>query len=136
MLGMPSSMLSQIGSMSDSDKEALAKQYGIELDNLSLGQNINSDDQLGKSSGEITSDVDQILVDRILDSEENKIKAEKYKKRFTPLFETNYESLDDLPIYGKFLFEDEYSTFAPVDNAPIPSDYLIGTGDTLRVLLV
>jgi protein involved in polysaccharide export with SLBB domain len=38
-----------------------------------------------------------------------------------------------LPIYGARLFQDVPSTFAPLDNAPVPSDYLLGPGDEVRV---
>lgn len=38
-----------------------------------------------------------------------------------------------LPIYGANLFRRIPSTFAPVDLAPVPSDYMIGPGDELRI---
>lgn len=38
-----------------------------------------------------------------------------------------------LPIYGANLFQTVPSTFAPVDMAPVPSDYVIGPGDELRI---
>ena len=33
-----------------------------------------------------------------------------------------------LPIFGASLFRDVPSTFAPLDNAPVPPDYIIGPG--------
>jgi protein involved in polysaccharide export with SLBB domain len=38
-----------------------------------------------------------------------------------------------LPIYGAALFRRVPSTFAPVETAPVPSDYVIGPGDELRI---
>lgn len=38
-----------------------------------------------------------------------------------------------LPIYGANLFQTVPSTFAPVDTAPVPSNYVIGPGDELRI---
>ncbi len=38
-----------------------------------------------------------------------------------------------LPIYGVNLFQNVPSTFAPLDMAPVPSDYVIGPGDELRI---
>ena len=38
-----------------------------------------------------------------------------------------------LPIFGANLFQSVPSTFAPLDNAPVPPDYVIGPDDTLRV---
>lgn len=38
-----------------------------------------------------------------------------------------------LPVYGADLFRKTPSTFAPVDLAPVPADYVIGPGDELRI---
>lgn len=38
-----------------------------------------------------------------------------------------------LPIFGKSLFDDVPSTFAPIDNAPVTPDYQIGPGDELYI---
>ncbi len=38
-----------------------------------------------------------------------------------------------LPIFGTNLFDDAPSTFAPVENIPVPADYVIGPGDELLV---
>ena len=38
-----------------------------------------------------------------------------------------------LPIYGANLFSSVPSTFAPLDMTPVPSDYVIGPGDELRI---
>src|SRR5580698_6604131 len=38
-----------------------------------------------------------------------------------------------LPVYGADLFRRIPSTFAPVDMAPVPLDYVIGPGDELRI---
>jgi len=38
-----------------------------------------------------------------------------------------------LPIYGADLFRHVPSTFAPIELSPVPSDYVIGPGDELRI---
>ncbi len=38
-----------------------------------------------------------------------------------------------LPIFGANLFVNAPSTFAPVDRAPVPADYVVGPGDQLLV---
>ena len=38
-----------------------------------------------------------------------------------------------LPIFGANLFRNVPSTFAPLDMAPVPPDYIIGPGDELRI---
>jgi protein involved in polysaccharide export with SLBB domain len=38
-----------------------------------------------------------------------------------------------LPIFGANLFRSVPSTFAPLDMTPVPSDYVVGPGDELRI---
>jgi protein involved in polysaccharide export with SLBB domain len=38
-----------------------------------------------------------------------------------------------LPIFGASLFQTVPSTFAPLDMAPVPPDYIVGPGDELRI---
>lgn len=38
-----------------------------------------------------------------------------------------------LPVFGANLFSHVPSTFAPVENTPVPPDYVIGPGDELRI---
>ncbi|TAK86062.1 MAG: sugar transporter [Betaproteobacteria bacterium] len=38
-----------------------------------------------------------------------------------------------LPIFGQELFEGSPSTFAPVENIPVPADYVVGPGDELMI---
>ena len=40
-----------------------------------------------------------------------------------------------LPLFGASLFANVPSTFAPVDNVPVASNYLLGPGDEIRVQL-
>jgi protein involved in polysaccharide export with SLBB domain len=38
-----------------------------------------------------------------------------------------------LPVYGRQLFNDVPTTFAPVENVPVPADYVLGPGDQLLI---
>lgn len=38
-----------------------------------------------------------------------------------------------LPIYGENLFQNAPSTFTPLENIPVPSSYVLGPGDELRL---
>jgi polysaccharide biosynthesis/export protein len=49
-----------------------------------------------------------------------------------PIKKTGYEALKP---FGYDLFDRSPSTFAPVTNVPVPSDYVIGAGDELDVQL-
>ncbi len=39
----------------------------------------------------------------------------------------------DLPVFGSNLFRQPPSTFAPVDNIPVTSDYVVGPGDEIQI---
>ena len=39
----------------------------------------------------------------------------------------------ELRRFGSDFFDDDISTFAPVDNAPVPQGYVIGVGDTMNL---
>ena len=38
-----------------------------------------------------------------------------------------------LPVYGRQLFDEVPTTFAPVDNVPVPANYVVGPGDELLI---
>jgi len=38
-----------------------------------------------------------------------------------------------MPVYGRQLFDQVPTTFAPISEAPVPSDYVIGPGDELMI---
>jgi polysaccharide export outer membrane protein len=38
-----------------------------------------------------------------------------------------------LPVYGRKLFDEVPTTFAPIDRIPVPADYVIGPGDELLI---
>jgi polysaccharide export outer membrane protein len=38
-----------------------------------------------------------------------------------------------LPVYGRQLFEEVPTTFAPMENVPVPADYVLGPGDQLLI---
>ena len=93
----------------------LARRYGIDPGSIADSENlIGSDDNESEfTRDETLSPVKTIFVDES-------------------------ESIDDrnvLPRYGAHLFDKNVSTFAPIDNVPVPQGYLLGPGDTLKILL-
>ena len=38
-----------------------------------------------------------------------------------------------LKVYGRQLFDEAPTTFAPIDSVPVPADYVLGPGDELRI---
>lgn len=57
--------------------------------------------------------------------------AEVTKGSFSAYVETVTGS--QLPLFGKSLFSDVLTTFAPFDSAQVNADYVIGTGDELQI---
>ncbi len=61
------------------------------------------------------------------------------RRPLPPLKRTEFEIFAEdvtghrLLTYGRTLFEDVPSTFAPLDHVPVPSDYLLGPGDELLI---
>ena len=49
--------------------------------------------------------------------------------------ESKITTFEDLPIFGLDFFTDSPNTFAPIDLAPAPQNYVLGPGDKLRVQL-
>jgi protein involved in polysaccharide export with SLBB domain len=57
--------------------------------------------------------------------------AEKEPSEFQKFIADNTGKL--LPIFGSEFFANTPSTFAPISNAPVPSDYPLGPGDELMI---
>ena len=51
------------------------------------------------------------------------------------ILSVNETEIKNIGIFGLSLFKDSPTTFAPIDLAPAPLDYIIGPGDELRVQL-
>ena len=134
---IPPSMLSQFGTMSSAQKNALAAQYGINSNDLSMvnSSGIGMNNELDTTNKAVNSEANEILYQRIINSEKNTKIARENKKRNTPIFEQDNLSIRNLPIYGRYLFDGEFSSFAPLSNAPVPSNYVMGPGDSLRILM-
>ena len=133
--GVTPSMMSDFSRMSPADKRNLANQYGVDINDLGIGDNPMNQTNIGVRGERLDSTANDQLIETVLSSEDNKEKARAFRESGVPIFERNYSTIKDLPIYGKSLFDGKFSTFAPTDYAPVPNNYVIGPGDTLRILL-
>ena len=131
--GVPSSMLSQFSTMSPDQRRELAAQYGVNLEDLGMDGGIVND--LGTEGQELVSEANQVFYERIIEAQDYIEKAEEYRRDNIPLFEQDYSEIEELPIYGQFIFDGEFSTFAPVNNASVPSNYVIGVGDSFKIIM-
>ena len=131
--GIPPEMLDEYENMSPEEQRRLAQQYGIDIEVAGDPQGFN---ELGDQADPIVSEGNQRLILRqTLENEFNDRQIEIAEEEKLPIFERDYEEAMTLPIYGQFLFDEEVTTYAVVDDAPVPDDYRLGVGDSLNVLL-
>ncbi|WP_428397783.1 SLBB domain-containing protein [Marinobacter salarius] len=115
------SQIEQFKSMPRAQQEALASQYGVDLD--SITGSVSQQNQRPQNVSVIEP------VDAISDEERERARKEQ---------ETNEErgrKNGGLKPFGYDLFAGSPTTFAPVTEIPIPNDYTLGPGDVLRVQL-
>lgn len=123
---VPPEIVSQLKSMSPAQQRALARQYGFDLE-VALGGNkrMSTDSVRKEGLGAPGEPVEQSdLPD--LDESETRELSEESEDKFS----------EQLERFGSGLFDSDVSTFAPVDNIPVPEGYRLGVGDELRVMLI
>ncbi|WP_421921691.1 SLBB domain-containing protein [Marinobacter salarius] len=115
------SQIEQFKSMPRAQQEALASQYGVDLD--SIAGSASQQKQRPQNVNVIEP------VDAISDEERKRARQEQ----------DNNEKQDrkngGLKPYGYDLFVGSPTTFAPVTEIPVPNNYTLGPGDVLRVQL-
>ncbi|MDP4536898.1 SLBB domain-containing protein [Alkalimonas collagenimarina] len=102
-------MMEQFRQLPRAEQERLAKQYGIDLNQLQRQPQGQRQDQRQDPTGQ-----QQRQQRELLELEKDKEKDDGKPKRF-----------------GMNLFDAEISTFAPVGNVPVPDSYQLGPDDTL-----
>jgi polysaccharide export outer membrane protein len=112
--GVTPGMVEQFKRLSPAQQSALARQYGVDPALLSATS--------ASSTGQAASNVGKPV-----DLEPERAPAVQVA--------TAPEQKKSSRIFGANLFSRSVSTFAPVDNAPVPDDYRIGPGDQLVVQL-
>jgi len=130
-------MISQFNAMSQSQKDLLTKQVGVQIP--------KQDNLINSSIGEIKdlSDIDELSVKvydhcsdssirdlekRALDStDDDRDRIEEFIEK------CKEENLNQ--VYGKSFFSRNKSNYTVTDNALVPSDYMLGAGDELIIQL-
>lgn len=112
--------IEQFKRLPKAQQEALAKQYGFDLSQLSgaSGANRLQDEEVKKLTA--ASDSNDILFQQALTDLADKRKPGEPE-----------EDKDKLRRFGENLFDASISTFAPVANAPVADNYRLGPDDTL-----
>jgi polysaccharide export outer membrane protein len=118
----------QFESLPRAQQESLAKSYGIDLDDIKgrggsdtsplgeRGENLEQDPRVRESEREMMDSLARDQEQEDSDFEDDGV-TPKIKR------------------FGESLFKNNVSTFAVTDNALVPSDYRLGTGDGLEIQL-
>ncbi|WP_411360691.1 SLBB domain-containing protein [Pseudidiomarina sp. YC-516-91] len=120
--------IAQIQKLPRAQQEAIARQFGVNLADIERimqgssnpQSNAQPDQQRAADAMEARDEIDTRPLNELSPGE---------------LAERLAEDDKELQPFGYNLFEGEPSTFAPMANAPVPSNYLLGIGDELRIQL-
>jgi polysaccharide biosynthesis/export protein len=113
--------IEQFKSLPKAQQEALAQQYGVDLDQLT-----------GPSGQSGPEKPEQEVVRPLQEGEAEKRAAEQEQERKDEAFAKKNNGLNP---FGYDLFAGSPTTFAPVTEIPIPAEYTMGPGDVLKVQL-
>lgn len=113
--------MQQFRSLPRAQQEQLARQYGIDISAL---------DQMGSQQQRQTQSDPDIVFPRgtEFDEDGNPIMPEYLERQFR-------RDSDTLKPFGYEIFASQPQTFAPISHAPVPSNYIIGVGDTIHIQL-
>ena len=133
--------INQFKQLSPSQQQALAKSMGVDISSLG---NIAVN---GKAT-QVSPSLNELVPARNIQSD---VSVEQSATAINPKDKLNVTSTDatveeniqfasinqnvKLKPFGYSLFAGEPSTFAPVSDVPIPSNYVLGPGDTLSIQL-
>ncbi|MDR8524436.1 SLBB domain-containing protein [Shewanella fidelis] len=117
-------MIEQFKNLPASEQQRLAKQYGIDPSMLggSSAQAPIENPQVVQQRG----DAEQLKGSKVIDQSadaKNELDFEQDSNK------------NELKRFGYDLFQGEPTTFAPVSDVPVPSEYLVGPGDNIKVQL-
>ena len=119
-------MIQQLKALPKAEQEALARQYGVDLKTLT-----GTDASAVAPVGQPAAPLQAAKVAAPLEDEPVEV-SDADQKRF---IESQVPETEPLQRYGLGLFDQTVSTFAPTDNAQVPSEYRLGVGDELVVQL-
>jgi polysaccharide export outer membrane protein len=136
---LPPGLVEQLRSMPPAQAQALAQQYGIDLGSLLGGGALRQGPAPGQEGTTLFPPTrgDNLApgssFPSLYEAFRNQKSDDREKEAAADL---SIEPLDPAERFGLGFFSAEVSTFAPVDNAPVPQDYRLGPGDELQVLLL
>ncbi len=124
---MPSqSQIEQFKKLPRAQQEALARQYGVDvsmLDSLSGNSSSSSNDSQKKQQNNVV-----FPRGTSFDESGNPVIPDDLESQFS-------REAGELKPFGYELFAGEPKSFSPTSYAPVPSNYIMGVGDTIKVQL-
>lgn len=132
--------IEQFKKLPKAQQQALAKQYGVDLSTLnkssSNSQKIENPDVVNerpeKKSSKVTTETE---LDKGMSSQ-NKLKESNDTTVASETDETEKaKPKRKLKPFGYELFAGAPSTFAPATDVPVPHEYVLGPGDTVKIQL-
>lgn len=118
-------MMEQIKNLPRAQQEALAKQYGVDLDQI-LGGGGNTVQEIARPGDSL----EQPVVEE-RESDEYLM----FQEKFAEFQKIQIKKEEDLKRFGISLFDREVSTFAPTDDSSVPDSYRLGAGDNFVIQL-
>tara|TARA_R110000782_G_scaffold86188_1_gene167271 strand:- start:359 stop:3148 length:2790 start_codon:yes stop_codon:yes gene_type:complete len=125
--------IEQFKQLSPSQQQAMASSMGIDLSTINRlsDKNVNNKQQNSPTLNELVPIRDSVKNNSVIKD----VVTEKQTFETNNLqFSVSAETVELKP-FGYDLFAGEPSTFAPVSDVPIPSEYKVGPGDSLAIQL-
>lgn len=123
---MPSqAQIEQLRSLPRAQQEQLARQFGIDIQMLDQMEQRDS-----SRSPQQQQQQENVVFPRGTEFDQygDPVIPDDLERQFT-------RDDDELKAYGYDLFAGQPRTFSPTTHAPVPSNYIVGVGDTVRVQL-
>ncbi len=111
-----------LATMPKSQRNSLARQYGIDISEIEASGGASRDEVLGRA----------VLPLKQRSGDEGKILSEDQSGNRYALEKLR----DDLPRFGAHIFDATDVSFVPVDGISVPSNYVLGVGDSIRLLIL
>ena len=128
---MPSqAQIEQLKSLPRAQQEALARQFGVDPSLIDSINGSSSNSSNSPSSSRVGQQQNKVVSKRASELEEDNNSAlpENLEEQFS-------RKKDKLKAFGYDLFAGEPESFSPTAYAPVPSNYIMGVGDTIKVQL-
>ena len=120
--------ISRFQNLPRAQQEALARQYGIDIDSFSAGQSQNPDFSTVGQPGERLQPVVNLR-----SGEQSVLDQSSFGSSERSLEDERSIEQEETARFGMDLFDAEISTFSPVDDALVPDEYKLGPGDALII---